>query len=61
VLASPIFNKRTAEAVVAAFALENSRILFLERFELSAAIERLERFEPPLLVGTDCNRQFEIC
>jgi hypothetical protein len=24
---SPIFNKRTAEAVVAAFALENSRIL----------------------------------
>ena len=27
-----------AEAVVAAFALENSRILFLERFELSVAI-----------------------
>jgi hypothetical protein len=45
-LASPIFSKRTAEAVVAAFALGNSRILFSERFELSLAIERLERFEP---------------
>jgi hypothetical protein len=41
--ASPIFNKRTAEAIVAAFALENSRIL--GTIELSVAIERLERFE----------------
>jgi hypothetical protein len=45
-LAPPIFNKRTAEAVVAAFALGNYPNSFLERFELSAAIERLERFEP---------------
>ena len=45
-LASPIFNKPPAEAVVAAFAFETYRIRFLERLELSVAIERLERFEP---------------
>jgi hypothetical protein len=39
---SPNFSKHIAEAVVAAFALN----LFLGRFELSVAIERLERFQP---------------
>jgi hypothetical protein len=47
-LASPIFNNRTAEAVVSAFALENSRIVFLKRFELSV-VERLGRFEPTVV------------
>jgi hypothetical protein len=34
---------------------------FLERFELSVAVERLERFEPPLLAGSDRNWQLELC
>ena len=57
----PNFSKHIAEAVVAAFALENSRILFLERFELSVAIERLERFEPTVVGRKRSQRQFEFC
>jgi hypothetical protein len=47
-LAPPIFNKRTAEALSRH---SHSRIpdSFLDRFELSVAIERLERFEPTVV------------
>jgi hypothetical protein len=59
-LTSSIFNKPTAEAVIAAFVFETYRTRFLERLELSVAIERLERLNQPLLVGSDRGWQFEL-